>query len=49
VPIIGLSTAWIALGESLSVLDLIGGALVFAGLLLNVFGPRLLARRAAEV
>lgn len=48
VPIIGLSTAWLALGESLSALDLIGSVLVFAGLLLNVFGPRLLAHRTVQ-
>jgi O-acetylserine/cysteine efflux transporter len=48
VPIVGLSTAWIVLGEKLSTLDLIGSVLVFVGLLLNVFGPRLLARRIAE-
>ena len=48
VPIVGLSTAWVVLGEGLSALDWIGGVLVFAGLLLNVFGLRLLARRTAE-
>jgi len=36
------------LREGLSVLDLVGSVLVFAGLLLNVFGPRLLAGRVAE-
>ena len=46
--IVGLSTAWLVLGEGLSVLDLVGSVLVFAGLLLNVFGPRLLAGRVAE-
>jgi len=48
VPIVGLSTAWLVLGEGLSVLDLVGSVLVFAGLLLNVFGPRLLAHRTVQ-
>lgn len=43
VPIIGLSTGALVLGEGLSALDVIGSALVFVGLLLNVFGPRLFA------
>jgi O-acetylserine/cysteine efflux transporter len=46
VPVIGLSAGWLVLGEKLSALDLMGSGLVFAGLLLNVFGPRLLSRRA---
>ena len=48
VPIVGLSTTWLVLGEGLSVLDLVGSVLVFAGLLLNVFGPRLLAHRTVQ-
>ncbi len=48
VPVIGLTTGWLILGEQLSLLDLGGSLLVFAGLLLNVFGPRLFARRAVE-
>lgn len=43
VPLIGLSTGAMVLGEGLSGLDMIGSALVFTGLMLNVFGPRLLA------
>jgi len=46
VPVIGLSTGWLVLGEAMSGLDWIGSVLVFVGLLLNVFGPRLLARQA---
>jgi O-acetylserine/cysteine efflux transporter len=46
VPLIGLSTGALVLGEALSGLDLIGSALVFLGLLLNVFGPKLLSRAA---
>ncbi len=48
VPVIGLTTGWLILGEQLSLLDLGGSLLVFVGLLVNVFGPRLLARRSAE-
>lgn len=47
VPIIGLSTGALILGEALSGLDWAGSALVFAGLLLNVFGPRLFRRQAS--
>ena len=45
VPIIGLSTGAVILGEAMTGLDWLGSALVFVGLLLNVFGPRLIARR----
>lgn len=48
VPIVGLTTGQLILGEAMSRLDWAGSALVFAGLLVNVFGPRLFARRAAE-
>lgn len=48
VPIVGLTTGQLILGEAMSPLDWAGSALVFAGLLVNVFGPRLFARRAAE-
>jgi O-acetylserine/cysteine efflux transporter len=48
VPIVGLSTGWLVLGEKLSAIDLVGSLLVFAGLLLNVFGPRFMSRRTAE-
>lgn len=47
VPIAGIGSAALLLGERISQLEWIGSALVFAGLLLNVFGPRLLGRRAA--
>ena len=48
VPIVGLSTGAVILGEATSGLDWAGSALVFAGLLLNVFGPRLLRARTLE-
>ncbi len=47
VPVIGLTTGWLVLGEQLSALDLGGSALVFVGLIVNVFGPRVFARRGA--
>lgn len=46
IPVAGLASAAVLLGESVSVGEIAGSALVFAGLLLNVFGPRLLGRRA---
>lgn len=46
VPVIGLTTGLFVLGEPMSRLDWGGSALVFLGLLLNVFGPRLFTRQA---
>ncbi len=46
VPIAGIGSAALLLGERISNLEWIGSGLVFAGLLLNVFGPRLLRRAA---
>ena len=46
VPIAGIGSAALLLGETISGLELMGSGLVFIGLLLNVFGPRLLMRRA---
>ena len=45
VPIAGIGSAALLLGEAISGIEVAGSVLVFAGLLLNVFGPRLLARR----
>jgi len=45
VPISGIGAAAVLLGETISGIEIAGSALVFAGLLLNVFGPRLLAAR----
>lgn len=42
VPVIGLSSAWLFLGEALSVVQWAGAAIVMLGLLINVFGARLL-------
>lgn len=47
VPIAGIGSAALLLGETISGLEIAGSALVFAGLLLNVFGPRLWPRMAA--
>jgi len=44
VPIAGIGSAALLLGERVTGLEAAGSALVFLGLLLNVFGPRLLAR-----
>jgi len=43
VPVIGLSAAWMLLGEALQRLQIIGAAIVMCGLLINVFGARALA------
>jgi len=40
VPLVGLSSGWVLFGEALQAVHLAGGALLMAGLLLNVFGGR---------
>ena len=44
VPVAGIASTIILLGETISTLEIVGSVLVFIGLLLNVFGPRLMAR-----
>lgn len=44
VPVFGIGFAYVLLGENITPIEVIGSALVFAGLLLNVFGPRLWLR-----
>ena len=44
VPVVGFIAAFIFLGEQVTVLEIAGSVLIFVGLLLNVFGPRLVAR-----
>ena len=44
VPVVGLSTGWLVFGEALRPIHFVGGALLMAGLLLNVFGAPLFAR-----
>jgi O-acetylserine/cysteine efflux transporter len=46
VPVVGLASAALLLGETLSVLQLLGALLIMAGLYINVFGFRV--RRAAR-
>lgn len=45
VPVFGIASSAVLLHEPLSGLELIGSALIFGGLLVNVFGPRLIAAR----
>ena len=44
VPIVGFAAAFVFLGEAVTPLEMAGSVLIFLGLMLNVFGPRLLAR-----
>jgi O-acetylserine/cysteine efflux transporter len=44
VPLVGLTTGWIAFGEALQPVHFAGGALLMVGLFVNVFGAPLLAR-----
>lgn len=47
VPVAGIASAALFLGEAITEVEIIGSVLVFAGLLLNVFGPRLFKRAPA--
>lgn len=47
VPVAGIGSAALLLGETISSIEIIGSVLVFAGLMVNVFGARVSARRAA--
>jgi len=47
VPVVGLAASALILGERIGGLEIVGTVLVFAGLLLNVFGPRLIRRALA--
>ncbi|WP_457321094.1 EamA family transporter [Roseateles sp. P5_E11] len=49
VPVFGMGSAAVLLGEPLPAWKLIAAALVLAGLAINLFGPRLLAARAKAV
>lgn len=44
VPVVGFAAAFVFLGEQVTALELAGSLLIFAGLVVNVFGPRLVAR-----
>ncbi|KKB78981.1 acetylserine transporter [Devosia soli] len=47
VPVFGIGFAMLLTGEIITELEIVGSALVFAGLVINVFGPRLQRRRVA--
>ena len=49
VPVVGMASAALLLGETLSGLQLAGAALIMAGLYINVFGLRLVRRHGARV
>ncbi|MBR0567271.1 EamA family transporter [Azoarcus sp. L1K30] len=44
VPLVGLTTGWVVYGERLQPVHFAGGALLMAGLAVNLFGARLMAR-----
>ena len=44
VPLVGITTGWVVFGESLKPVHFAGGALLMAGLLVNLFGGPLFAR-----
>jgi O-acetylserine/cysteine efflux transporter len=48
VPVAGIASTIVLLGETVSTLEILGSLLVFMGLLLNVFGPRLFAARISS-
>lgn len=43
VPVVGFAAAFVFLGEAMTGLEVLGSLLIFGGLVLNVFGPRLVA------
>jgi O-acetylserine/cysteine efflux transporter len=43
IPVVGIVSGALLLGEHITAFEVAGGALVFVGLLINVFGPRLVA------
>ncbi|SEQ25577.1 O-acetylserine/cysteine efflux transporter [Devosia sp. YR412] len=47
VPVAGMGFAYLLVGEVITSIEVVGSLLVFAGLLVNVFGPRLFARMKA--
>ena len=44
VPLVGLTSGWLVYGERLQAVHFAGGALLMAGLAVNLFGSRLMAR-----
>jgi O-acetylserine/cysteine efflux transporter len=49
IPVVGMISAWVIFAEPLSPVEIFGALLVMAGLSVNVFGERLLARRPRRV
>jgi O-acetylserine/cysteine efflux transporter len=49
IPVVGMVAAWLVFDEAPGPLGLLGALLVMAGLTLNVFGDRLLARRLPDM
>ena len=47
VPVFGIGSSLLLLGETISTIEIAGCLLVLVGLLVNVFGPRLFARKPA--
>jgi O-acetylserine/cysteine efflux transporter len=45
IPVVGMLSGALVFGEPLSAIELIGAALVMAGLIFNIFGDRLMSRR----
>lgn len=45
IPVIGILTAWLVLGETLVALEAVSGLVILAGIALAVLGPRLFQRR----
>ncbi|EJL80864.1 EamA-like transporter family [Herbaspirillum sp. CF444] len=44
VPLVGLTTGWLAFGEALQTIHFVGAALLMVGLIVNLFGASLFAR-----
>ena len=44
IPVAGIGSAAMLLGERITGVEIAGSALVFLGLMVNVFGPRLMRR-----
>lgn len=49
VPVVGMASAALLLGETLSGLQLTGAVLIMAGLYINIFGLRLVRRHGARI
>ncbi|WP_341861660.1 EamA family transporter [Gymnodinialimonas sp. 57CJ19] len=45
IPVVGILTAWLVLGETLGALEAVSGVVILAGIALAVLGPKLVQRR----